>query len=28
LQQQNQPQQMPMTRGNEVGLDRLHAETD
>jgi hypothetical protein len=28
LQQQNQPQQMPMTRGNEVGLDRLHAETE
>jgi hypothetical protein len=28
LQQQSQPQQMPMMRGNEVGLDRLHAETD
>ena len=33
LQQQSQPQQMPMTRGNEIGrnemgLDRLHAETD
>ena len=32
LQQQSQPQ-MPMTRGNEIGrnemgLDRLHAETD
>jgi hypothetical protein len=32
LQQQSQPQ-MPMTRGNvvgrnEMGLDRLHAETD
>ena len=33
LQQQSQPQQMPMTRGNvvgcnELGLDRLPAETD
>ena len=33
LQQQSQPQQMPMARGNvvgrnEMGLDRLHAETD
>jgi hypothetical protein len=29
LQQQSQPQQMPkmpMSRGNEVGLDRLHTE--
>ena len=26
LQQQSQPQQMPMSRGNEVGLDRLRAE--
>jgi hypothetical protein len=29
LQQQSQPQQMPkmpMARGNEVGLDRLHTE--
>jgi hypothetical protein len=28
LQQQSQSQQMPMSRGNEVGLDRLHAESD
>jgi hypothetical protein len=28
LQQQSQPQQMPMSRGNEVGLDRLRAATD
>ena len=31
LQQQTQPQQMPkmpMSRGNEVGLDRLRAESD